>query len=128
MSIAECKLDNEGQVGWRDRPLIPTYEPLQTALVHKADDSPLTGYPGREATLSILNREFYWPRMSNMVRIFLRNCDVYERTHIWRYKKRVLHKPLPIPERHHQEISIDFMTDLPAKKTSPATKWSSQTG
>ena len=28
-------------------------------------------------------------------------------------------KPLPIPERFHQELSIDFMTDLPAEKDQP---------
>ena len=119
ISIAECSIDNEGQIRWRDRLLIPSYEPLQTALIHKAHDSPVTGHPGREATLSILSREFYWPGMSNMVRRFVRNCDVCGRTHIWRDKKRGFLKPLPIPERYHQEISIDFMTDLPANRDQP---------
>lgn len=119
ISISECSIDDKGCIRWRDRLLIPSYEPLQTTLIHKAHDSPITGHPGRDATLGILSREFYWPRMSHMVRKFVRNCDVCGRTHVWRDKKRGFLKPLPVPERYHQEISIDFMTDLPAKKDQP---------
>lgn len=82
MLIAECLIDKNGFVKWRDRLLVPIYEPLQTALIHKAHDSPLTGHPGRESTLSILSRDFHWPKMSNMIRQFVRNCDVCERTPI----------------------------------------------
>ena len=113
ISIAECTIDENNKVRWRDRLLIPDYEPLQTALIHRAHDSPVTGHPGREITLSILSRDFYWPRMSTMVRRFVRNCDICGRTHVWRDKKRGFLKPLPIPDRYHQELSIDFMTDLP---------------
>lgn len=88
ISIAECSIDNNGNVRWRDRLLIPKYEPLQTALIHKVHDSPVTGHPGRESTLSILSRDFYWPKISNMVRQFVRNCDTCGRTHIWRDKKK----------------------------------------
>lgn len=48
-----------------------------------------------------------------MVRKFVRNFEMYGRTHVWIDKKRRFLKPLPIPERYHQELSIDFMTDLP---------------
>lgn len=119
ISISECKIDKSGFIRWRDRLLVPNYEPLQTALIQKAHDSPTTGHPGREVTLGILSRDFYWPKISNMVRRFVRNCDVCGRTHVWRDKKRGFLKPLPIPERFHQELSIDFMTDLPAEKDQP---------
>ena len=75
---------------------------------------PPFGHTGREITLSILNRDIYRPHMSNMVRQFIPNCDTCGRTHVWRDKKRGFLKPLPIPERFHQELSIDFMIDLPA--------------
>lgn len=119
ISVAECLIDSNGHFRWRDRLLIPKYESLQTRLIQNAHDSPVTGQPGREATLSILNCDFYLPKMSNMVRQFVRNCDVCGRTHVWRDKKRGFLKALPIPERFHQEISIDFMTDLPANKRQP---------
>ncbi|KAI1005946.1 hypothetical protein K3495_g2275 [Podosphaera aphanis] len=119
ISISECLIDSEGYVRWRDRLVVPKFEPLQTALIHKVHDSPITGHPGREGTLSILARHYYSPRMSNMVRRFVRNCEVCGRTHVWRDKKRGFLKPLPVPERFHQELSIGFVTALPAEKNQP---------
>lgn len=59
ISISECAIDECGFVRWRGRLLIPNYEPFQTALIHKAHDSPNTGHPGRDGTLSILRRDFF---------------------------------------------------------------------
>ena len=50
-----------------------------------------------------------------MVRKFCRNFDVCGRSHLWRERRKGLLRPLPIPDRFHSELSIDFMTDLPAK-------------
>lgn len=114
ISISECCFDSNGIFKWRGRLLVPSYEPLQTCLIHKAHDSLATGHPDREVTLSILCRDFYWPRMSVTVRTFVRNCDKCWRMHVWRDKKCGFLKPQPVPDRFHQEISIDFMTDLPS--------------
>ena len=35
------------------------------------------------------------------------------RSSIWRHQKQGLLKPLPVPDRFYQELSIDFMVDLP---------------
>lgn len=94
ISIAECTIDTKGHVRWRDRLLIPRHEPLQTALTHKAHDSPMTGHPGRESMLGILCRDFYWPQMSNMVRRFVRNCEICARTHVWHDKKTWIFKAI----------------------------------
>ena len=50
-----------------------------------------------------------------MVRKFCRNCNVCGRSHLWRERRKGLLRPLPIPNRFHSELSIDFMIDLPAK-------------
>ncbi|KAI0994170.1 hypothetical protein K3495_g14012 [Podosphaera aphanis] len=115
-SIGECEIDAREALCFRKRLWIPDWEPLQTALIQKTHDSHVTGHPGRNSTLAILSRSFFWPGLSNMVRRFCRNCDVCGRSHVWRTKRQGLLLPLPIPERFHCELSIDFMTDLPTKK------------
>ena len=35
------------------------------------------------------------------------------RSHVWRSKRQGIFLHLPVPERFHSELSIDFMTDLP---------------
>ncbi|KAI0995426.1 hypothetical protein K3495_g12752 [Podosphaera aphanis] len=115
LSKAECELDSRGALKFRERLIIPTWEPLQTALIQRAHDSHITGQPGRDSTFAILRRDFHWPGMSQMVRRFCRNCDVCGRCHLWREKRKGLLKPLPVPERFYGELSIDFMTELPQK-------------
>ena len=54
--------------------------------------------------------------MNREVRTFCQNCDRCGRTKIWREAKRGLLKPLPIPERFFADLSVDFITDLPAAR------------
>lgn len=116
VSIAECEIDLRGALLFRGKTWVPRWEPLQTGLVQRAHDSHVTGHPGREGTRAILGRSFFWPGASQMVRQFCRNCDVCGRAHVWRDRRRGLLRPLPVPERFHSELSIDFMTELPAQK------------
>ena len=43
----------------------------------------------------------------------MRNCHVCGRSKAWRQSSRGLLRPLPVPERFHSELAIDFMTNLP---------------
>ena len=86
---------------------------LRTKLIQSVHDSAVYGHPGRDATSSILGRDFYWPLQARQVRQFLRNCDHCGRNKVWREHKHGLLRPLPVPDRFFQEISMDFMTDLP---------------
>ncbi|XP_044717381.1 transposon Tf2-3 polyprotein [Hirsutella rhossiliensis] len=83
-------------------------------------DSTTTGHPGREGTLAIVARRFYWPGQSQLVRRFVANCDICGRAHIWRQSKRGFLKPLPIPDRPRSHLSMDFITDLPPTGPSKA--------
>ncbi|KAI0996107.1 hypothetical protein K3495_g12074 [Podosphaera aphanis] len=118
ISISECDFDERGVLRFRRRVWVPNWEPLQTALIQKTHDSYITGHPGRDSTYAILSRNFFWPGASSMVRTFCQNCDVCGRSHVWRERKKGLLLPLPVPDRFHSEVSIDFMTDLPAKNKS----------
>ena len=115
VSLSECRIDQRGAILFRDCVWVPDFESLKTALIHCAHDAPgISEHPGRNATREMLCRQFFWPRMANEVRQFLHNCDRCGRTKIWREAKHDLLKPLSIPRRFWADISIDFMTDLPA--------------
>jgi hypothetical protein len=51
-----------------------------------------------------------------MVKKFYRNCDVCGKLYLWKKKRKGFLKPLPVPDRFYNELSIDFITDLLAKK------------
>jgi hypothetical protein len=50
-----------------------------------------------------------------MVKKLYRNCDVCGRSHLWRKRRKGFLKPLPVSDRFHSELSVDFITGLPAK-------------
>jgi hypothetical protein len=85
-------------------------------LIQKTHDSHVIGHPGKNSTFAILRRFFYWPGIFQMVRRFYRNCDVCGRSYLWRERRKGFLKPLPVPDRFDSELSIDFITDLPAKR------------
>lgn len=113
VSIAECELNEQEQLLFRGRKWVPKSEPLRTALMDRAHSTLLMGHPGRNETYGAIYRSYFWPNLSQDVRRFVHNCNVCGRTKAWRERKQGLLKPLPIPDRCWQELSMDFIVDLP---------------
>lgn len=113
VSVSECSIDERNHLRFRGRKWVPDWEPLRTELTRIAHEEPTSGHPGREETYTLLSRTYFWPRMSQHVRKYVRNCDVCGRTKPWRDQKKGLLKPLPVPDRPWQEVTMDFVTDLP---------------
>ena len=131
IQAGDCSVDRKGYLRYRGKLWVPgapvsseadynvmepglqLHDVLRTKLIQSVHDSAVYGHPGRDATASILGRDFYWPLQARQVRQFLRNCDHCGRNKVWREHKHGLLRPLPVPDRFFQEISMDFMTDLP---------------
>ena len=112
VATGDCDIKG-GRLRYREKLWLPTYEPLTTGVIQHVHDSIVAGHPGRDATVAMVIRQFFWPGMNKDIRRFVRNCDVCGRTTVWRDKKKGLLKPLPVPERIWQHISMDFIVDLP---------------
>src|SRR5258706_2043432 len=115
-SVSDCLLDESGFLRFRGRLWVPDYEPLRTAIVQEVHDSVLTGHPGKNGTIAVVSRDFFWPNLQNTIKQFVRNCGMCGRTKIWRDRKQGLLRPLPVPEQQWQEISVDFIGPLPMSK------------
>jgi transposase InsO family protein len=124
LQIAECNIDFADRLTFRGRLWVPALAPsrdsnegseelLRTQIIQREHDSFLGGHPGRDATIAMLCRSYFWPGQNRLIRQFIRNCDICRRSHIWREAKKGLLQPLPIPDRAHQDLSMDFITDLP---------------
>jgi hypothetical protein len=113
VSVADCTIDDNGYLRFRGRLWVPNYEPLRTAIIQELHDSVLTGHPGKNGTITVVSREFFWPNLQTTVKRFVRNCGICGRTKVWRDRKQGLLRPLPVPEQQWQEISVDFIGPLP---------------
>ena len=71
------------------------------------------GYPRRQKTVSLLARNYYWPKMKDTVYCYIRNCHTCRRAKAPRDQYNGLLKPLPIPTRPWTDVTLDFVTRLP---------------
>ncbi|KAJ0128937.1 hypothetical protein HZ326_27960, partial [Fusarium oxysporum f. sp. albedinis] len=61
----------------------------------------------------LLSRDYYWPGMLSYVERWVKNCHTCRRANPAREARQGVLKPLPVPERAWQHISMDFITHLP---------------
>ena len=112
VELADCEIVN-GQLYVTKRLYIPDIPELRTKIIEKFHTSKPAGHAGRAVTYHRLSSHYYWPGMTDTVQRYIRNCHTCKRTKAYREAKAGLLKPLPIPERYWQDITVDFITPLP---------------
>ena len=112
ISKADCRVAND-RVFYRDRLFVPPDDHLRTQIVYRTHSSGPAGHPGRVKTLDLMNRTYWWPRMSRDVAAFVQACDMCFRTKASRSAPQGFLQPLPVPFRAWSDISVDYITPLP---------------
>lgn len=114
--FAECHL-TAGKAYYRDRLMIdPDDTELHLQLIYRTHASVAGGHPGRTKTLDLMNRAYWWPGMTVAVRVFTNACKPCRRTKHDRTKPAGFLKPLPVPLAPWRDISVDYISPLPACK------------
>jgi len=85
-------------------------------VTYQCHDAKVAGHFGREKTLELMKRDYYWPNMEDWVRNYIRSCEACQRNKTIRHKKYGKLVPLPVPYQPWEQISMDFITDLPNTK------------
>ena len=83
---------------------------LQHVLLREVLDAKWAGHPGREKTLMLLARSYYWPKMEREVEAYVKSCMVYQLNKTEIRKEAGLLQPLLTPERPWQSTSMDFIS------------------
>ena len=61
VSIADCAVDQDLRLLYRDRRWVPQSEPLRTKLIDNAHSPVVAGHPGRQVTYRAIARDYFWP-------------------------------------------------------------------
>jgi len=96
---------------WKNRIYVP--EGLRQRVIQSEHDSKVAGHFGRERTLELLSRNFYWTNMERDIRKYCSEYDNCQRTEAPRHAKHRLLHPLELACKPWTHISADFITDLP---------------
>jgi hypothetical protein len=103
-------------VTYKKRLYIPDDAALKLEVAHRCHDAKVAGHFGRDKTLELINRNYYWPNIEQWVRNYVRTCDACQRNKAARHKPYGRLQPLDLPYSPWEQISMDFITDLPEVK------------
>ncbi|CAI7850150.1 unnamed protein product, partial [Closterium sp. NIES-53] len=97
-----------------DRIWVPGYTLLRELLLQEAHDGVTSGHFGVEKTRQQLQRYYYWPEMLTDVQRHVASCPTCQlMKSSWKRPAGQL-QPIPPPERAWQQVTMDFVTGLPA--------------
>jgi len=106
-------LDQLGLLCYKGRAVIPAQKALIQELLYLYHNDQFAGHWGIEKTKELLERKFYWPDMATDIREYVTTCSVCQNIAVPRHKPYGKLESLPVPEWPWQEVSLDFITQLP---------------
>jgi len=103
----------DGLLWYQGKIWIPNNEGIRTALIAKHYELPHTGHGGTAKTTKLINRRYYWPKISEDIKRLIKNCDRCQRTKVVRHAPYGLLQSNEALDRPCKSIAMDFITDLP---------------
>jgi len=97
----------------KDAIVLPDYAGLRKQVMTECHDTPYSGHPGRNKTLNLVQRLFWWPSMAADVAQHVKFCTSCQRNKARNQLPGGLLQPLPIPGEPWESVSMDFVVDLP---------------
>jgi len=64
---------------------IPKDEGIRTTLIAKHHEPPQAGHGGMAKTTALISRRYYWPKIREDIKRFIKNCDTCQRTKMVRH-------------------------------------------
>jgi len=99
---------------------IANHEGIRTNLIRRHHDIRQAGHGGTAKTTELVQRKYYWPKMQETIKQYVKKCDICQRTKVIRHAPYGRMKPNQAPDRPWKSISTDFITDLPLSEGSDA--------
>ncbi|KAF8673497.1 hypothetical protein RHS04_07660 [Rhizoctonia solani] len=101
-----------GLLFYQGRIVVPDVGTLRTDILCIFHNSPLASHPGRQQTLELVSRNYYWPRIRADTYWHMDSCEICQRICKPKYASIPL-QPLELPSRPWQHISYNMIVDLP---------------
>lgn len=130
--IHACPDDHQGYsisqdlVMYKGRLWLPRGLPLISTLLTEFHATPIGGHAGVAKTIVRVSENFYWEGLHNDVAQFFAKCVDFQVTKYETKRLTGLLCPLPVPSRPWEDLSLDFIVDLPIFHGNSAPRGSRQ--
>ena len=88
---------------------IPDDATLRNEVLESCHDAPFAGHMGRDRTLSLLTRHYYWPGMSRDVAEYVRTCPTCQMANPTTKQQTPSLKPIDPAGGPFLEMTVDFL-------------------
>jgi hypothetical protein len=111
--------EEDGFVYYRGKLYVPNVKALRQDVVRQCHDSLTTGHPGKNGTIKLVSRYYWWPCMAGFISAYIEGCDKCQRYRKDIHPKALIH-PQEVPEGPWQLIGIDLIGPLPISRRKDA--------
>ena len=92
---------------------VPEDEPTRMRLIRPHHEKRLIGHGGMAKTTELIQRQYYWPKMREYIKRYIKNCDTCQRTKVIRHAPYGMLQSTETPDRPWKSLAMDFITELP---------------
>ena len=115
VALGLCEWRNE-HLWYQGKIWIANDEELRTNLIRRNHDDPLAGHGGTGKTTELVSRQYNWPGLRDMIKRYVKNCDICQRSKVVRHAPYGMLQPNEVPDQPWKSIAMDFITDLPVSE------------
>jgi len=104
--------EDDGLVYYKGKLYVPNDHSLRCDIVKSCHDTVTTGHPGKNGTIELVSRYYWWPRMGSFITAYVDGCDRCQRY------RRDTHPTVPlqpneVPEGLWQIVGVNLIGPLP---------------
>jgi hypothetical protein len=100
--------ESDGLLMFHGKIYVPKDRDLRRHIVKQHHDTRISRHAGRFKTLKLISRNYWWPHMSCYIGIYVKHCDLYNRTKVQcRQPIGELH-PFETPEAPWDTIIVEL--------------------
>ncbi|XP_047169459.1 uncharacterized protein LOC124838000 [Vigna umbellata] len=104
----------DGLVFRKGKLMISKGSSLRQQILQEFHDTKTGGHAGRTKTVARICTKFYWPKMQEDIKTYIKNCSICQQEKSDLVLPAGLLQPLPIPTQISKDIAMDFITHLPS--------------
>jgi transposase InsO family protein len=103
----------DGILLFRGKIYIPDNLDLRRQITRAHHDVSAAGHPGRWKTYELMQRDYWWPGMSNFTKAYVDGCATCQSNKNITHPTKAPLIPTQTPDGPWKHVTTDFVTDLP---------------
>ncbi|GKB94876.1 putative reverse transcriptase domain-containing protein [Tanacetum coccineum] len=113
----------DGTLCLNGRSWLPCYGDLRTVIMHESHKSKYSIYPGSDKMYQDMKKLYLWPNMKANIATYVRKCLTCSKVKAEHQRPSGLLVQPEIPQWKWDNITMDFVTNLPKSSQGYDTNW-----